>query len=177
MTRTTVRRPYTPTIYKSSATVCNLQIAITRCKTWADASTWRNRIKYRKRRIPINQNRKLPLSTADGHLYATLAHRLHTKGQTGYTTCQCMYSPRYIRHISPIMVYCCTPMSTRVVPLRNDIFSGRVWPSRSCECSIYFTKSYKNGFALLSQRSELNWHNEIQQPVQSIRCYLEIINT
>lgn len=116
-------------VLPSNYIICNLQIAIATDNVYVFARVQtpvREGIKYRKQRIPINQNRKLSLSTADGHPYTTLAHRLHTKAQTGYTTCQCMYSPRYIRHISPIMVYCCISISTRVVPLRDDIFSGHV---------------------------------------------------
>lgn len=87
---------------KSNSAVRNLSWSR---RTVFASRTWRNRIKYRKRRIPINQNRKLPLSTSDGH--ATSAHCLHTKTQTGYTTCQCMYSSRYDTFLLP----CCVSIS------------------------------------------------------------------
>lgn len=97
---------------KSNSEVCNPSWSR---RTMFALRTWRNRIKYRKRRIPINQNRKLPLSASDGH--ATSAHRLHTKTQTGYTTCQCMYSSRYDTFLLP----CCVSISA----LRNNIFFNR----------------------------------------------------
>lgn len=41
-----------------------------------------------------------------GHLYTTPALRLHTKAHTGYTTRQCIYSPRYIQYALRHVVFC-----------------------------------------------------------------------
>jgi hypothetical protein len=69
-------------------------------------------------------------SARNGQVYATLAHLLHTKAQTGYTTCQCMYSPRYIRHI----FHWYTAASTRLQRsfARWHIFRTRVTVGQSC---------------------------------------------
>lgn len=59
-----------------------------------------------------------------GHLYTTPALRLHTKAHTGYTTRQCIYSPRYIQYALRHVVFCYSFawMSIRTLSFNADIF-------------------------------------------------------
>lgn len=59
-----------------------------------------------------------------GHLYTTPALRLHTKAHTGYTTRQCIYSPRYIQYALRHVVFCYSFawMSIRTLSFNADMF-------------------------------------------------------
>jgi len=90
------------------------------------AATWRNRIRYRKRWIPINQNRKLPLPP-----------RPRTGRYTPHWRISCILKPR--PDIQPanactrLDTYDISSIDTLLRPLvcsarsRDDIFSGRAW--------------------------------------------------
>lgn len=97
-----------------------------------------------------------------GHLYTTPALRLHTKAHTGYTTRQCIYSPRYIQYALRHVVFCYSFawMSIRTLSFNADIFF--FFPFRYSyfflllEKILFFSSIIVISFVLFFRRNERN---------------------